>query len=398
MRGFRSSAARSSVLLVALVEVDARTAEGTEVPFLDLGAMHRGLKAELLADFANLIDSGAFVNGPAVAAFEREFAAYCGLRECIGVASGLDALRFALLAGGIAPGEEVVVPAMTFVATLEAVTQAGGRPVVADVSDSDYALDPAAAAAALSRRTRFLMPVHLYGQMADMPALLALASRAGVAVVEDACQAHGAERAGRPPGHGSLAAAFSFYPGKNLGAMGDAGALVSEDPDIATRTRALREHGQRAKYEHGSEGYTGRLDSLQALVLLRKLRLLDGWNRERAVVAALYSAGLDGVGDLVLPRVAPGSAPVWHLYVVRTADPVALADFLAARGIATGRHYPEPVHLTGAYAYLGYRAGDFPVAEALAREGLSLPIFPGMTERQVEAVTAAVAGFFAAKR
>jgi len=287
-----------------------------------------------------------------------------------------------------------VVPAATFVATLEAVTQAGGVPVVADVSEDDYCLDPAAAAATAGPRTRALMPVHLYGQMADMRSLVELGERRGLAIVEDACQAHGAERDGLRAGASGTAAAFSFYPGKNLGAAGDAGAFVSNDGDAAARVRALREHGQTAKYVHALEGWTARLDTIHALVLSHKLPLLEGWNEERRAAASYYTDALAGIGDLRLPPTATASSPVWHLYVVRTADPAALATFLRERGIGTGRHYPDPVHLTEAYVRLGYRPGDFPVAEALARECLSLPMFPGITEEQLAAAVEGVRAFF----
>ncbi|MCP9487774.1 MAG: DegT/DnrJ/EryC1/StrS family aminotransferase [Gaiellaceae bacterium MAG52_C11] len=368
------------------------------VPFVDLGLSNEPIRAELLEAVSTLLDSGAFVNGPQVAAFERSFAAYCGTADCVGLASGLDALRLALLAAGIQPGDEVIVPAQTFVATLEAVTQAGGKPVLAEIGELDYALDAAATEAAVTSRTAFLLPVHLYGQMADMQALRSLAERRGLAIVEDACQAHGAERDGLRAGAGGLAGAFSFYPAKNLGAMGDAGALATDDEGLASTVRALREHGQRSKYRHDLEGYTARLDTIQAIVLELKLRLLDGWNEERRAAARFLSEALAGLGDLVLPAIAPGSMPVWHLYVVRTAEPDALGSFLRERGIATGRHYPEPVHLAPAYAGLGYSAGAFPIAEQLARDGLSLPIFPGISESQLAAVAEAVQAYFRSGR
>ena len=367
----------------------------TPVPFVDLAAVHEPIKRQVLDDVAALIEDGRFVNGPPVERFERAFAGWSGAPCCVGLASGLDALRLALLAGGLEPGDEVVVPANTFVATVEAVTQAGGRPVLVDASEADWNLDVEAAAAAVTGRTRFLLPVHLYGQLADMRRLVEVAAGAGVAILEDAAQAHGAERDGLRAGTVGLAGAFSFYPGKNLGAMGDAGALVTADEGLAEVVRALREHGQRAKYVHELEGYTARLDTLQALVLLRKLPLLDRWNEERRAVAAAYLEALAGVGDLVLPPVASGSNPVWHLFVVRTARPDALAGRLRERGIATGRHYPAPVHLAPAYRRLGYAEGAFPVSEALARECLSLPVFPGMTDGQVEAVVDAVRSAFA---
>jgi dTDP-4-amino-4,6-dideoxygalactose transaminase len=238
------------------------------------------------------------------------------------------------------------------------------------------------------------MPVHLYGQMTDMQGLLELASAKDLTIVEDACQAHGATRDGLHAGASGRAAAFSFYPGKNLGAFGDAGAATTNDGDLAARLRALREHGQTRKYHHDYEGWTARLDTIQALALSLKLPLLDGWNDERRQVAAFYGEALAGVGDLVLPPVPPGSEPVWHLYVVRTDDPAALAGHLAERGIGTGRHYPEPAHLSPAYRHLGYGEGSFPLAERIAAEVLSLPIFPGMTQAQQEEVAEAVRAYF----
>jgi len=366
----------------------------SRVPFVDLGRMHAPLKAAILADVGALVDAGAFANGPAVAEFERAFAEFCGTPFAVGVASGLDALRLGLIALGIRRGDEVIVPADTFIATLEAVAQAGARPVLADVSESDYNLDPAAAEAAVTPRTRALLPVHLYGQLSDMRALGALAERHGLLVFEDACQAHGASRDGAVPGVGTAGAAFSFYPGKNLGAMGDGGALATTDEQLAVRLRALREHGQTAKYRHELEGFTSRLDTIQAIVLLHKLPHLSDWNRDRRRAAAAYAAGLEDVGDLVLPPTAPGSTPVWHLYVVQTEDPAALGAFLGERGIGTGRHYPQPPHLSPAYARLGYRAGAFPVTERLAARGLSLPIFAGITAAEVEHVVAQVRAYF----
>jgi dTDP-4-amino-4,6-dideoxygalactose transaminase len=364
------------------------------LPFVDFGHVSEELRAEILAAIAQVVETGMFVNGPVVEAFEGEFAAYCGTEFCVGTASGLDALRLALLAAGIEPGDEVVVPAQTFIATWEAVTQAGGVPVPVDISESDYALDVDMAAEAVGPRTRFVMPVHLYGQLADMTAVRELARRHGLVVLEDACQAHGAIRDGRRAGSYGDAAAFSFYPTKNLGAFGDAGALVTSDEALAERVRALREHGQRRKYDHELLGYTARLDAVHAAVLARKLPYLDDWNESRRAASRFYSESLDGIGDLRLPPAPPESEPVWHLYVVRTADPGELADHLAAAGIASGRHYPVPPHLTGAYASLGFRRGAFPVAEALADEGLSLPIFPGMTEAQLASVVSAVRAFF----
>jgi dTDP-3-amino-3,4,6-trideoxy-alpha-D-glucose transaminase len=364
------------------------------VPFVNFGHVSESLRAEILAAIAEVVETGVFVNGPVVEAFEGEFGAYCGTEFCVGTASGLDALRLALLAAGIEPGDEVVVPAQTFIATWEAVTQAGGVPLPVDISESDYALDADIAAQVVGTRTRFVIPVHLYGQLADMTAVQELARQRGLVVVEDACQAHGAARDGGRSGTSGDAAAFSFYPTKNLGAFGDAGALMTDNQELADRVKALREHGQPRKYDHELPGYTARLDAVQAAVLSCKLPYLDEWNESRRAAARYYSESLAGVGDLKLPPTPPTSDPAWHLYVVRTADPVKLADHLAAVGIASARHYPTPPHLTAAYASLGFRRGEFPVAEALADEGLSLPIFPGMTEAQLESVVGAATEFF----
>jgi dTDP-4-amino-4,6-dideoxygalactose transaminase len=364
------------------------------VPFFDGEPMMDGLKQEMLAELSEVIDSGRFINGPQVAEFEASFATYCQTAMCVGVASGLDALRLALLAADLERGDEVIVPAQTFIATFEAVTQAGGVPVVVDVTDSDYNIDAVAAEAAVTARTRFVIPVHLYGQMADMRALGLMAMAKGISLLEDACQAHGAERDGLRAGAESLAGAFSFYPAKNLGAMGDAGALVTDDSALADRVRALREHGQTEKYRHVTAGFTARMDTMQAVVLKHKLPHLDAWNESRRHTARFYTEALEGVGDLRLPPVPDGSDPVWHLYVIRTQDPDGLARFLEERGVASGRHYPEPPHLSEAYADLGYRAGAFPIAEAISREGVSLPMYPGMLEEHMSSVVDSISAFF----
>jgi dTDP-4-amino-4,6-dideoxygalactose transaminase len=366
----------------------------SSVPFLDLRPSHDPLKDAFLERVAALVDSNAFINGPDVALFERAFAEWVGTSECVGLASGLDAIRLALLALGLQPGDEVIVPAMTFVATCEAVTQAGGRPVLVDVRADDYCLDPDAVEAAIGTRTKALLPVHLYGQMADLQRLGAIAERTGVALVEDAAQAHGAERDGLRAGRVGRVGCFSFYPGKNLGAFGDAGAVTLDDPALAMRVRAYREHGQVAKYQHAFEGYTARLDTIQAIALDLKLPHLDGWTAERRAAAATYLAELDDVGDLGLPPVPAGSHPVWHLFVVTTADPDGLQAVLREHGVATGRHYPDPIHLTQAYAHLGYGAGAFPIAERLARTAVSLPMFPGISDIELEQVVDAVRAAF----
>jgi dTDP-3-amino-3,4,6-trideoxy-alpha-D-glucose transaminase len=368
---------------------------GRDVPFVDLSASNELVRGNVLRRQSALIDRGAFVNGEVVAEFEQSFAGYCGREACVGLASGLDALRLALLALGVGQGDGVLVPAMTFAATFEAVAQVGAIPIPVDVRGDDCGIDPDAAASAIDERTSALVPVHLYGQMADMRSLVRLADARQLLLVEDACQAHGAQRDGLRAGSASEAAAFSFYPAKNLGAWGDAGALVTDRPEVTARVRALREHGQVARYRSTYVGYTARLDAMQAVVLLEKLAHIDDWNLQRASAAASYSMALEGIGDVVLPQVVRGSEHVWHLYTIRTQDPTALAAFLAERGISTGRHYPEPPHLSTAFEYLERRRGEFPVAEAIARETLSLPLFPGITEAQLAAVVDGVRAYFA---
>ena len=367
---------------------------GTSVPFLDLQALHCGLRDDFVDDLVELIESSAFVNGPAVERFEAAYAAYCGSSHAVGLANGLDALRLGLIAAGVEPGAAVVVPAMTFVATWEAVSQIGAVPRAVDISDLDYCLDPDAVAASITPSVAAIVPVHLFGQMADLIALEGVTSSYGLQLVEDAAQAHGAQRANRRAGDRAHAA-FSFYPAKNLGAMGDAGALTTSDASVAARVRALREHGQYEKYVHDEVGWTSRLDTFQAAVLSRKLPLLEGWNDQRRAVAAQYLERLEGVGDLVLPPVVERDGHVWHLFVVRTSDPDGLAMHLRRDGIGSGRHYPEVPHLSKAYTDLGHRVGAFPVAERLARECLSLPMFPDMQEWQIERVVDSVGAWFA---
>jgi dTDP-4-amino-4,6-dideoxygalactose transaminase len=368
---------------------------GPPVPFVDLSSATEAIRSDLLSELEELLDAGSFVNGPYVERFESRFAGFVGRAHCVGVASGLDALRLGLQAAGCGPGDEILVPALTFIATFEAVAQAGCRCVVVDVREDDAGMDPLAAAAAVTDRTSGLMPVHLYGQMADVRALTELAEGRGLVLLEDACQAHGASRDGIVAGSAGAAAAFSFYPSKNLGAMGDAGALVTDDVAIATAVRALRQHGEASRYRSQYQGYTARLDAIQALVLSHKLPHLPEWNRARADAAARYLETLSGVGDLRLPVVVPGAVHVWHLFTVRTADPAGLAAFLERRGIATGRHYPEPPHLSAAFRDLGSSVGAFPVAEAIAGETLSLPLYPGITEAQIETVVSGVRAYFA---
>jgi dTDP-4-amino-4,6-dideoxygalactose transaminase len=370
--------------------------KGPEVPLVDLDSSNRAVKQRILDRISETIDRGDFTNGRAVVEFERALSEHLKRRYCVGVSSGLDALRLSLVASGLVPGARVIVPAMTFAATFEAVIQAGGTPVVVDVADSDYNLDVSETERAAADGATHVLPVHLYGQMADMRGLSRVAETHGVQIVEDACQAHGARRDGLGAGSAGRAAAFSFYPAKNLGAMGDAGALVTDDEALAGHARALRVHGETRKYFHGYVGYTARLDTIQAIVLLEKLPLLEKWNGQRRAAAQFYAdalAGLEAAG-LRLPIEQAGSDSAWHLYVVRTSNPQQLAAFLESRGIQTGRHYPEPPHLMPAYRSLGFGPGDFPVAEALAREGLSLPLYPGISNVQLAWVCEAIEEYF----
>jgi len=374
-----------SELLRQVRDALARPGDDGPLPFLDLATPHRALREEILEAWSGLLERGAFVGGAEVEGFEAEFATFVGTASAVGVGSGTDALRLALEAAGVARGDEVIVPAHTFIATAEAVTQAGGRPVFADVDEATGALDPQAARRAITPRTRAIVPVHLYGQTADVAPLAALAAECGAWLIEDAAQAHGARYRGVAAGALGRAAAFSFYPGKNLGACGEAGAVTTSEPALAERVRMLRDHGQVEKYRHVCEGTNARLDALQAAALRIKLRRLDAGNASRRRVAAWYGERLAG-GALRLPEELPDRHHVYHLYVVRHPERERLREALAAAGIGCGLHYPVPLHLQPAYAALGHQPGDFPVAERWAAQCLSLPIFPEMTEAQVERV------------
>ncbi len=364
------------------------------VAFVDLTRIEEHVTERILVQLGDILRDGSFIDGLPVREFESAFARYVGVDHCVALSSGTAALRLGLTSAGIGPGDEVIVPAHTFIATFEAVAQAGATPVPVEISEADYCMDAPALAAAVGPRTRAVIPVHLYGQMADMCRIAPLAHRLGLWLFEDAAQCHGAAREGLRAGACGRAAAFSFYPSKNLGAMGDAGAFVTGDEDLASRVRALRQHGETARYNHHTVGSTERMDTIQAVCLLEKLPLLDGWNDSRRASARRYSERLAGVGDIRLPPVAEGSEPVWHLYVIRTAHATELQGFLRSRGVATGRHYPTPPHLSPAFTHLGHPPGSFPVAEALAREGLSLPMFPQITPEEIDTVASAVAEFF----
>jgi dTDP-4-amino-4,6-dideoxygalactose transaminase len=347
------------------------------VPFADLKAPHAELREELDAAWRRVMDSGWVVLGPEVEAFETEFAYYCGTKYCVGVANGLDALQLVLEAWGIGPGDEVIVPSNTYVATWLAVTHVGATPVPVEPDPATSNIDPARLEAAITPRTRALLPVHLYGQTADMDPLLAVAKAHGLRVLEDAAQAHGALYKGRKAGALGHAAGWSFYPTKNLGAVGDAGAVTTNDPELAERLRVLRNYGSRRKYVNELIGYNSRLDELQAALLRVKLRHLDAWNARRHVVARAYPELLRGLFPEVTPPVIRDWAETcWHLYVVQAPDRNRVQSVLADRGVQTIVHYPVPPHLQQAYAPLGLGRGSFPIAERLADQVLSLPMSP----------------------
>ncbi|WP_308288559.1 DegT/DnrJ/EryC1/StrS family aminotransferase [Streptomyces macrolidinus] len=360
------------------------------VPFLDLRAAHDELRAETDAAVARALNSGRYLLGPELEAFEGEFATYCETAHCVGVNSGLDALHLALRGLGIGPGDEVIVPSHTFIASWLAVSATGATPVPVEPHENHPTLNPVLVEKAITPRTRALLPVHLYGHPADLDALGELARRHGLHLVEDAAQAHGARYRGRRVGAGSSVVAFSFYPGKNLGAFGDGGAVVTGDPELAERLRMLRNYGSRQKYAHEIQGGNSRLDEVQAAVLRVRLTRLDEWNARRATLADIYLTELRDAPGLTLPATAPDTEPVWHLFTVRTPRRDALRDHLARCGIETLTHYPVPVHLSPAYATAGHEAGSLPLAERVAREVLSLPIGPHLGAARAREVSAAV--------
>jgi dTDP-3-amino-3,4,6-trideoxy-alpha-D-glucose transaminase len=360
------------------------------VPFVRLDKDDPELLDELLGEVRSVALESAFTLGTRVEQFESDFAAYCDASEAIGVGSGTDALALSLRALGIGPGDEVIVPANTFIATAEAVSAAGATPRFVDVDPITGLLTADIVERALNPRVRCVMPVHLYGATVDMDPILAVARSARIAVIEDACQAHGALYRGRRVGALGDAGCFSFYPAKNLGAWGDGGAVVTNRPELAERVRLLRSHGEQPRYCHRVIGTTARLDGLQAAVLRVKLRRLDEWNAQRRWAAAELRRALDGTGVLTPAAPVDGGDHVHHLFVVRSEDRDQLREHLASRGIASAVHYPVPVHLAEAYAGLGYTPGSLPVAEKMAGEICSLPMFPGLDEMQISAIAAAV--------
>jgi dTDP-4-amino-4,6-dideoxygalactose transaminase len=359
------------------------------IPFLDLKAQYHSIKPEIDAAVFGILESSQFVLGEEVAAFERNFATYCGATQAIAVNSGTSALHLALLAAGVGPGDEVITIPFTFVATVSAIGYAGAKAVFVDVDPVSFTMDPAQLEAAITPRTKAILPVHLYGQMADMDAILAIANRHGIPVIEDACQAHGAEYKGRRAGSLGVSGCFSFYPGKNLGAYGEGGIVVTSNDEHARKIRMLRDWGQEKRYHHVMKGFNYRMDGMQGAILRVKLRYLEQWTEARRSHARLYDSLLDG-SDVQIPAEVAGRRHVYHIYAVRTMDRANLERSLHAEGVQTGLHYPIPVHLQEAHRDLGYHRGDFPQSEAAADQVLSLPIFPEMTPTQVEQVALAV--------
>jgi len=362
------------------------------VQFVDLRAQHDSIRQELFDAITGVIDTSAFIMGPAIKEFEAGFAEFCGAKHAIGCSSGTSALHLALWALGIGPGDEVITIPHTFIATAEAISMRGAKPVFVDIDPASYTMDVSKLEAAITPRTKAIIPVHLYGHPSDMDPIIEIARANGLKVVEDCAQSHGAEYKGRRVGTIGDIGCFSFFPGKNMGAMGDAGAVTTNDDAIAAKVAKLRNHGREGKYEHEMVGYNDRMDNLQAAILNVKLPHLADWNARRREHAAQYCAELAGL-DIGLPTTAPGCVHVYHLFVVQHPKRADLQKFLKEKGIATGVHYPLPLHLQPAYADLGYSEGDFPATEAAARRILSLPMYPEMTREMVTEVADAIKEF-----
>jgi len=367
--------------------------ESMGVPLVDLKAQYLSIKDEIDEAIGRVFSNCDFVLGEEVRRFENEFAAFCGAQHAVGVASGTAALHLALRACEVGPGDEVITTAFTFIATAEAISHCGARPVFVDIDQRTCNIDPSRIEAVITEKTKAIIPVHLYGQPAAMDSILAIAREYSLRVIEDAAQAHGAEYKSRKVGTLGDTACFSFYPSKNLGAYGDAGAVVTNDQRIADTVRLLRNHGRSEKNTHLVEGFGERLDALQAAVLRVKLAHLSEWIRNRLRIAHLYNELLSDFVDITTPYQAPEGSHAYHLYVIRTQKREQLREWLAERAISTGIHYPTPLHLQPAYKWIGHREGDFPVAELVARQVLSLPIYPEIASRQIEKVTDAIADF-----
>jgi dTDP-4-amino-4,6-dideoxygalactose transaminase len=356
------------------------------VPFLNLRAAHDPLKAEILSAIQQVIESSAFAGGSFVTRFDEEFAAYSRTKYSIGLGTGTEALWLPLLALGISAGDEVITVPSTFMATAEAITYCGAKPVFVDIEENTYTMNPALLEKAITPKTKAIIPVHLFGQTADMDPILEIAGRHGIPVIEDACQAHGAEYKGRRAGSLGIAGAFSFYPGKNLGAMGEAGSVTTNDATLKARVETLRDHGQQKKYHHSMIGWNARMDGMQGAILSIKLKHLERGNEARRTNASLYHHLLAGEPNIILPQEAEGRRHVYHLYAIRTPKRDSVIEALAKRSISCGIHYPIPVHLQEAYQSLGLGKGSFPVAERCAQDFISLPMFPELTQDQIETV------------
>jgi dTDP-4-amino-4,6-dideoxygalactose transaminase len=354
-----------------------------KVPFLDLKEQNRALKAEILPLWEKILDSAGFIGGKHVNVFEEEFAYACGVKHCVAVNSGTDALRFIFIALGLEPTDEIITVPNTFIATTEAITQAGGKIIFADIDPGTYNIDPAKIEEVVTPRTRGIVPVHLYGQPADMDPILAIAKKHGLWVVEDACQAHLAEYKGRKAGSMGIAGAFSFYPGKNMGACGEGGAVTTNDKNLAAKACMLRDHGQSRKYHHEIEGYNGRCDAVQAAALRIKLKHLPAWNEARRKNAQRYFELLKNTDEIKLPVIHQNCLSVFHLFVIQVEERDIVQDALGKMGISTGLHYPIPLHLQKAYGHMGLAVGSFPVAEACAKRLLSLPMYPELSKEQI---------------
>lgn len=359
------------------------------IPFVDLKSLHNEIKEELREVFDRVLRESSFVLGPEVQRFEQEFAAYVGTKHCVALSNGTAALQLALASLGVGPGDEVITVPHTFIATAEAITAVGGRPIFVDIDPVSFTMNPALLEAAITPRTRAIIPVDLYGQVADMDPILQIASQHGIPVIEDACQAHGAEYKGRKAGAFGAAGCFSFYPGKNLGACGEGGAVTTDDAELANRVRLWRDHGSSKRYEHIFPGLNMRMDGIQGGILSVKLKYLDQWNNQRRSAAAQYDAALRDT-DIKTPTVMDYGRHVYHLYVVQSDDRDALRESLSRAGIESGLHYPNPLHFQEAYRSLGYEKGDFPVTENLTKRILSLPMYPGIEPEAIARVAAEV--------
>jgi dTDP-4-amino-4,6-dideoxygalactose transaminase len=364
-----------------------------QIPLVDLKRQYESIKDEIDEAIFKVINKADFILGDELKLFEEEFASYCQVKYAVGVSSGTAALYLALRASGVERGDEVITTPNTFIGTTEAITQAGAKPVFVDVDELTYNIDSAKIEEKVTERTKAIIPVHLYGQPADMDPINAIAKKYNLKVIEDACQAHGAEYKGKRTGGLADVACFSFYPGKNLGAYGEGGMVVTDDERIAEKVRLLRDHGRKEKYEHIIEGFNYRMDTIQAAILRVKLRRLDEWNNTRRRLASIYNELLENVKGMITPKEADYAKHIYHLYVIRSKARDSLQKYLKSYGVSTGIHYPIPLHLQKAYQYLGYKEGDFPIVESYTKEALSLPIFPELEEEEIERVTQLIKEF-----